>query len=214
MSDDFEYTAIPDDSQFVTESPRERLARHWGVLLTMGIITFALGAALAVWPGETVAVVALLLAFQLLVTGSAQLFLALVSRRGPARWATGAAGLAAVVIGVLLLVDPLQTLTFIGWAAGLCVVAIGAGDLLAALVSREPRHRGWQAVRGLLGVAIGLFLVANPDRSLGLLVVVTCVWLISYGFVTIVAAVLLRSEHRHESQAPAADGHQAPSAPA
>ena len=56
----------------------------------------------------------------------------------------------------------------------------------------------WQAIRGVLGVVIGVFLVANPDWSLGAIVVLTCVWLISYGFLTIVAAFALRSEQRSQ----------------
>jgi uncharacterized membrane protein HdeD (DUF308 family) len=180
----------------VTEAPKDDLSRHWGVLLTVGLVTFGLGAALTVWPGETVAVVAVLLGLQLLFSGCVQLVLALVSRRGLARWATALAGAAAGVVGALLLARPLQTLTFIGWAAGLCVVATGAVDLLAAFSSRAARHRGWQAVRGVVGVALGVWLVADPHRSLGLLVVIACVWLISYGFLTVVAALMLRSERR------------------
>ena len=216
MSDDFQYSAFPDDSQFITTSPHERLARHWGVLLAVGIVTLGLGTALAVWPGETVKVVALLLGIQLVLSGCAQLFLALAApaRPGPARWAGAVAGLAAVVIGALLLVSPLQTLTFVGWAAGLVVIAVGATDLLGALLSSTSLHRGWHAVRGTLGVAVGLFLVANPDRSLGLLVVLACVWLISYGFITIVAALLLRSERRHAHDTPATGGHAVPPATA
>jgi uncharacterized membrane protein HdeD (DUF308 family) len=219
MSDESQYTAFPDESQFVTESPDERLARHWGVLLAVGIVTFVLGAVLSLWPGETVVVLALLLALQLVITGCAQLFLAIgaPTRQGAARWATALAGALAIVTGVLLFFSPLQTLTFIGWAVGLCILTVGAADLLSALLSGAHRHRAWHVIRGILGVAAGLFLVANPDKSLGLLVIIACVWLISYGFFTIVAALLLRAEQRRKNDAPAddpADGPEAPPAPA
>jgi uncharacterized membrane protein HdeD (DUF308 family) len=207
-----EYTAFPDESQFVTESPDERLARHWGVLLAVGIVTFTLGAVLSVWPRETVVVLAVLLALQLVISGCAQLFLAIgaPSRQGAARWATALAGAVAVVVGVLLFFSPLQSLTFIGWAVGLCVLTVGAADLIGALLPGAARHRVWHVIRGILGVAAGLFLVANPDKSLGLLVVIACVWLISYGFFTIVAALLLRSEARRKHDAQAAEGPEAP----
>ena len=180
----------------VSEAPDDGLPRHWGVLLTVGLVTFGLGAALTVWPGETVAVVAVLVGLQLLLSGCVQLVLALVARHGLARWATAFAGAAAAVVGGLLLARPLQTLTFVGWALGLCVVGIGAGDLLAAFSSHAARHRGWHAARGVVAIAVGLWLVADPHRSLGLLVVLACVWLISYGFFTVVAALVLRSERR------------------
>ena len=50
-------------------------------------------------------------------------------------------------------------------------------------------------VRGVLAFAFGVLLVANPDVSLRLLALIACVWLICYGFLTVVAALLLRTEH-------------------
>jgi uncharacterized membrane protein HdeD (DUF308 family) len=214
MNDDFESAGFSGHIRLETTSPTERMAPQWGVVLTVGIVTFVLGVVLAAWPGETVKVVAFLMGVPLVITGGAQIFLALAVGAGPARWAFGLAGAFALVVGVLLLFNPLQTLTFIGWAAGLCVGAVGAADLLGALLSRTARHRGWQAVRGILGLAVGAFLLANPDRSLDLLVVIACVWLISYGSLTIMAALLLRSEHRRAHGVPAADGYQAPPTPA
>jgi uncharacterized membrane protein HdeD (DUF308 family) len=181
------------------------MARNWGVLLAVGIIAVVLGGVLALWPGQTVAVVGFLLAFQLLVTGIAQLFLAGVSAPGDGapRWAIAVAGLLTIAVGVLLLFRPLETLGFIGWAAGLCVIAIGASDLTRAVLSRGLPHRGWQAVRGAAGVVLGLALVANPHTSVGLLVFLACVWLVSYGIVSIYAAIVLRSEHRQGAPATA-----------
>jgi uncharacterized membrane protein HdeD (DUF308 family) len=183
------------------------MTRQWGVVLAGGAAAFLLGVALSVWPRETVAVVAVLVGIHLLISGGIQLVLALASRRPrPARLVAAFAGVAAVVVGLLLLFRPMQTLTFIGWAAGLCVSIMGAADLLDAVFSRSSRRRGWQAGRGVLELALGIFLVANPDLSLGLLVVIACLYLISYGFITMISAVLLRSEHRGEPDAPAADG--------
>jgi uncharacterized membrane protein HdeD (DUF308 family) len=196
MSHDFEPNTVTNGAPLVTGRPRARMAPHWGVLLAAGIVAFLLGVALAAWPGETVAVLAYLLAFQLIVAGAAQMFLAFATGERAARWAIALAGALSIVVGVLFLFNPLQTLTFIGWAAGICVVAVGAADLFVALLTPGRRHRAWQAVRGILGVAIGLFLMFNPDRSLGALVVIACVWLIAYGFITIIAALVLRSQQR------------------
>src|SRR3954452_25265590 len=56
MSDEYQYTASPDESYFVRESSDEGVARHWGVLLAVGIPPFASGGALSLWPGEKVVV--------------------------------------------------------------------------------------------------------------------------------------------------------------
>jgi uncharacterized membrane protein HdeD (DUF308 family) len=195
MSDDIGSTTTPGGTAPATDSLREALARQWKVVLATGIVTFGLGVVLAAWPGETVTVLALLLAFQLIVAGAAQMFIGFVTA-GPRRWTLVLGGVVSLAIGVLFLFNPLQTLTFIGWIIGICVVAVGVADLFGAFMTEAPRHRAWQVVRGLLGVVIGLFLVANPDWSLGAMVVIAIVWLIGYGSITIFAALALRSEEK------------------
>jgi uncharacterized membrane protein HdeD (DUF308 family) len=169
------------------------------VVLVAGLAAFLLGVVLAVWPGETVKVLAYLLAFQLIVLGVAQVFVAFGGAEGAQRWAAVLSGVISFGVGVLFLFDPLQTLTFIGWIIGICVIAVGAADLLGALMTRTARHRLWQGVRGLLGVVAGLLLVANPNWSLGAVVVIAVVWLVGYGFLTIFAAFALRAEQKRSA---------------
>ncbi len=194
--DDFEYRAAPAESQVEVESPRALLARHWGLLMAVGINALIAGLVLAAWPHETVTVVAYMLAFQLLVVGCAATFLGITpSQDRGSRLASGLAGAFTIVVGALLLLDPLQTLTFMSWFFGLAVLAVGVSDFVGAV--RAPRHRWWRLARGALGAAAGLLLVMSPDVTLRLLVLITCVWLIVYGVIGIIAAIVLRHEqHR------------------
>jgi uncharacterized membrane protein HdeD (DUF308 family) len=194
--DDFEYRAAPAESQVEVESPRALLARHWGLLMAVGINALIAGLVLAAWPHETVTVVAYMLAFQLLVVGCAATFLGITpSQDRGSRLASGLAGAFTIVVGALLLLDPLQTLTFMSWFFGLAVLAVGVSDFVGAV--RAPRHRWWRLARGALGAAAGLLLVVSPDVTLRLLVLITCVWLIVYGVISIIAAIVLRHEqHR------------------
>jgi hypothetical protein len=41
----------------------------------------------------------------------------------------------------------------------------------------------------------------SPEVSLGVLVIVVCLWLFSYGFIAVVAALVLRSEERRTTDA-------------
>jgi len=194
--DDFEYRAAPAESQVEVESPRALFARHWGLLMAVGINALIAGLVLAAWPHETVTVVAYMLAFQLLVVGCAATFLGITpSQDRGSRLASGLAGAFTIVVGALLLLDPLQTLTFMSWFFGLAVLAVGVSDFVGAV--RAPRHRWWRLARGALGAAAGLLLVVSPDVTLRLLVLITCVWLIVYGVIGIIAAIVLRHEqHR------------------
>ena len=178
------------------------LAEHWGLVLTYGVLTFAIGAVLAAWPGETLTVLAVLLAIQLILMGCVQMFLAMgsASLDRNRRWLVGIIGVLAVVIGVLCLTNPVQTLKVIGILIGIFWIVVGLGDLVGAFLPSTPGARIWDIVKGIVSIGAGIFLVANPKVSLGFLVIVTCVWLLGYGFIVIVGALRLRTEHIHAVQ--------------
>jgi uncharacterized membrane protein HdeD (DUF308 family) len=178
----------------VTTSTRD-LADVWGLVLTYGLVTLGTGLVLALWPGETLTVLTVLLAIQLIITGSVRMFLALGSAsldRG-SRWLVGGTGTLAVVVGVLCLVDPMRTLEVIGILIGVFWIVAGLGDLAAAFVSDTRRERVWDVVKGVISLGAGVFLVANPEVSLGFLVLISCIWLLGYGLIVCVEAFRLRS---------------------
>ncbi|MBV9831838.1 MAG: DUF308 domain-containing protein [Marmoricola sp.] len=184
--------------EFVTVTAEERMRERWGLVLAYGLLTFGLGVAMAVWPKETVVVVAILLALQLIITGCVRLFIAFVGGGLPglARWAVGLAGLVSLVVAVLFFVSPLQTVGFLIVLTGVLLLLVGFADLAEAMVSGRSEHRGWDVVRGVVAIAAGGFLVISPERSLHLLVVVMSAWLLCYGFITSVSAFFLRSQAR------------------
>jgi uncharacterized membrane protein HdeD (DUF308 family) len=107
--------------EFVTTRRSSILADHWGLVLTYGLFTLAIGIVLAVWPGETLTVLAVLLGIQLILMGSVRMFFALGSasldRNG--KLLVGLTGLLGLVVGVLCLMEPVQTLKAIGVLIGI-----------------------------------------------------------------------------------------------
>lgn len=189
---------VSDEATAASRSARDALARSWALVLGVGVVTFLLGVTLAVWPRETAKVLAIVLGLQLVVSGIAQIGMALSSSGEKAgRWLLAISGAVALVVGALLLFSPRQTLTFVALTVGICVMVTGAADMLDALLSGRARRRWWHVLRGALTFVFGVLLVANPDVSLALLALIACVWLICYGFLTVVAALLLRTEHEH-----------------
>ena len=89
--------------------------------------------------------------------------------------------------------EPLQTISLVVVLAGSLLVLMGFADLAELLVSTGSERRVWDIVGGALSVFAGGFLIVRPERSLELLVWVTCAWLLCYGFVTVVSALYLRS---------------------
>ncbi|MGH3306417.1 MAG: HdeD family acid-resistance protein, partial [Nocardioides sp.] len=181
-----------------------RLVDHWGLVLAYGLVTIGFGLVLALWPDETLKVLAVLIGIQFIFTGVFRLVLAVASRSldGGARAVTGLFGALAIVLGLLCLRSPLQTVLVIGMILGVWWLAAGLVDIVGALRSRGSHRRGWDLGLGVLSVLAGGFLLVNPEVSLGVLVIVVCLWLFSYGFIAVVAALVLRSEEKRTAASP------------
>jgi uncharacterized membrane protein HdeD (DUF308 family) len=196
----------PDSSDAPYGVPKSmtRLVDHWGLVLTYGLVTIGLGLVLVLWPEQTLKVLAILIGIQLVITGIFRLVMAVASKRGDGstRAIAGMFGALALVLGLLCLRSPLQTVLVIAMILGVWWLAAGVVDIIGAIRSRESHRRGWDLALGVLSVLAGGFLLLNPEVSLGVLVIVVAVWLFSYGFIAVVAGVVLRSEEKRTSAAP------------
>ena len=186
---------MTDDSTRLPTRNLDRLADHWGLVLAYGLVTLGLGIVLAVWPGETLTVVAVLIAIQLLVSGVFRIVTAIAAGGldTALRVLSGLTGALALIVGLLFLRDPLQTVLVIGLVIGAWWVAVGVIDIIGAFVSPTPGRTAWDIGGGVVSILAGGFLLVNPEVSLGVLVFVTCIWLIVLGLIAVVAAIRLRS---------------------
>jgi hypothetical protein len=173
--------------------------------LGYGALCLALGVALTVWPGETLAVVAVLVAIQLLVNGVMRVATALTSSGldGGVRALLGLAGAISLVVGLLLLRDPVQSLLLVGLLVGVWFLLSGVVDLIATVLGPAGSLRGTGLASALVSILAGAFLMANPELTLGVLVLVVCIWLFAIGGMAVVAALGLRAAGRRaEAGAP------------
>jgi uncharacterized membrane protein HdeD (DUF308 family) len=175
------------------------LANHWGIVLGYGVASTALGIVLAVWPDQTLVVVAVLVAIQLIVSGVLRLAVAVTAHGmdGGLRALMGITGALGLIVGLLCLRDPVQTLLAISVLLGIWWVLSGVVDILGALLSPVPGRRGWDAAMGGVSILAGGFLLIDPRLTLTVLVIVVCTWLIALGLLAIVAGLRLRAARRH-----------------
>jgi uncharacterized membrane protein HdeD (DUF308 family) len=171
------------------------LADHWGLVLAYGIVTLGLGVVLVVWPDATVTVFTVLLAIQLIVAGIFRIVSALSADRadGGVRALIGLSGGLSLIVGLLILRDPLQSVLVLGMILGVFWVIAGVIDILGAMVAPGPSGRGWEFFTGIVSMLAGGFLLVYTDLSLKLLVVFVAIWLIVAGALAVVAAFRLRA---------------------
>jgi hypothetical protein len=168
---------------------------HWGLVLAYGILTLGFGIALVVWPHASVTVFTVLLAIQLIIAGIFRISAALSVNRadGGVRALIGLSGGLALIVGLLILRDPLQSVLVLGMIIGVFWVIAGVIDILGALVAPSPSGRGWEIFTGVVLVLAGGFLLVYTDLSLKLLVVFVGISLIITGVLALVAAFRIRS---------------------
>jgi uncharacterized membrane protein HdeD (DUF308 family) len=186
--------------------PTGSIREAWGLVLTLGIVTASCGLVLALWPEATLRILAVVVAVQLLLTGLAGIVGAVAGGdvdRG-VRALVVLSGILSVLLGLVLLRAPQQTVAVVGLLLGLWWVLAGLVDLVTAFArDADPsRSRWWSVAVGLFTTAAGAFLVLNPEASFALLVIVVQVWLLGYGLIMIVAALSMRSASRAPHPAP------------
>ncbi len=120
--------AVVDGVVAVAAGLRHRRAEtHWVWHVVQGVVSVLAGIVAFVWPGITVLVILLLLAFWSVVGGIAEIGESLAMRRaGSSTWGWMlAAGIVSVLFGIVLFVQPGAALTTLLWLVGVWAVVFG-----------------------------------------------------------------------------------------
>lgn len=173
-----------------------RLGRHWGWALAFGLVTFAAGIAVIVWPGETLLVVAVLFGVQLIVAGLFRFVSAFAAGddiTGGSRVLMALLGVLSVIVGLWAVRHALLTLLALIVLLGIFWIVNGAIEIFTALSHRQMPDRGWSVGMGILSVIAGIIVLAYPGLTLVGLAVILGVWLLIFGVMEIFAAFRVRS---------------------
>jgi uncharacterized membrane protein HdeD (DUF308 family) len=101
-------------------------------------------------------------------------------------WIGLLAGVLAVVIGVLLILSPETTATYLFWILGIVCIAGGVVALISILFNRASW--GWKLLAGLVTIILGLALFSQPLFS-AYLVAAMALWIL--GVLLVVAGAVL-----------------------
>ncbi|HEY4025215.1 MAG TPA: DUF308 domain-containing protein [Candidatus Dormibacteraeota bacterium] len=105
-------------------------------------------------------------------------------------WLVLLEGIAALVIGILLVTDPIRTLFTLVVFVGAYLFVIGVIDLVMLFV--DQRQWGWRLFTGVLGIVAGLAVLRHPAWAT-VLVPAAVVWILAILAIVMGAVTLLRS---------------------
>jgi len=178
-------------------------SKHWGVLLTFGILTAGLGAVIIAWPGKTVAVAAVLLGIALLISG----IFSLVGSFTQPDQSTGSRVLMAMsgVLSIALAFIAFQGIT---QAVALLVIIVGIGwlvrgimELIAGIQAKGVPGRSFVIAGGVIAILAGAAVLVWPSITLTVLCWIFGLTLVLMGLLQIVASFELRSAGKRAAEA-------------
>ena len=171
------------------------IRRLWKSVLSLGILTVILGAAVLVWPGQSIVAAGILFVVYLLVSGVAQVIAAFtVNSPAASRVMLFISGALSIGLGVFALRDyndgaPVWLLAL--WI-GVGFVFQGVSETALAVSFKELPERGWYIFLGVLTVVAGAVMLVWPISSIVVLSIIAGVWLVVIGTTEMVWAVNAR----------------------
>jgi uncharacterized membrane protein HdeD (DUF308 family) len=171
--------------------------RHlWKSVLALGVLTLIVGAAVLVWPGQSIVAAGILFVVYLLASGVAQVIGAFtVNSPAASRVLLFISGALSIALGVFAFRDfddgaAVWLLTL--WIA-VGFMLQGVSETVLAISFKELPERGWYIFVGVLTMIAGVVMLAWPISSIVVLSIIAGVWLVVIGTTEIVWAVNVRS---------------------
>jgi uncharacterized membrane protein HdeD (DUF308 family) len=168
-----------------------------------GVIALAGGIVLLFWPDQTVKVVAVLLGIVFVIIGLGQILDGFSGRTAGSHWGwVLLKGLIDLAFGIVLIAWPGPTVWVIVLIFGIELIVSGIASVVVSMrIPKEYETRSRWLWRGIIGIVAGLVVLAWPDATVWVVVVVAGIYLIVVGLVLLWAGFQLG---RAEREAPAA----------
>jgi uncharacterized membrane protein HdeD (DUF308 family) len=169
----------------------ERIPRG---LAIRGVIAIVFGLAVLVWPNITLQGLTLIVGAFALVDGVASLVLAFSPMLGGARFWLVINGIAGLIVGVFVFVQPSLSELALLYVVGAYAIALGAIQFVVALTAPiEGRYRFLLFVYSAFSVVFGAIMFVRPDAGAVGLVSLISAYAIVTGITLVAAAMDFRS---------------------
>jgi uncharacterized membrane protein HdeD (DUF308 family) len=159
----------------------------WWLVGLLGLLAVAAGVLAIVYPDITLLALGLIVGVYLVFAGAAYVSLATIENQtAGGRALRFIVGFLSILAGLICLVRPGAGVLALLIALSFWFILTGVADLARALDVRE--HRVISVVLGIVSIAAGVIIVANPDIGLATLALLAGIGLIVRGTVEVVAA--------------------------
>ena len=173
------------------------LGKYWWIPLAAGVVSIVVGLVAIAYPGPTLLVVGVMIGAYMVVWG----VMAVMRGVGGAEGMTAAIRILLIVLGVItvlaglvMFVRPGESVVTLALVLGFWWTLAGVLQLIRGMVVAQAR--GWNILLGLIGVAAGILILAQPEIGLITLVWIIAIGLLLQGMVEIAAGWKLRHLHK------------------
>jgi uncharacterized membrane protein HdeD (DUF308 family) len=162
------------------------LTKSWWVLVLRGVLAILLGVLALANPGITAATLVLWIAIFLTVDGALALVTTIARwKEREDKWLHVAEGVLSIVLGFLILRAPDLTLFLVVLYVAVWSIMSGVARLAMAIqLRKEIEGEFWLGLSGVLSIAFGILVIAQPGIGLA-----TIMWML--GLFLILAGVVL-----------------------
>src|SRR3954470_9961429 len=192
MTSDVEATAT--EVYIEREPPLKQVAdlvsHLWWVPLVAGVVSIGLGLAIMAndWTVKALVIVTGLL---IMFRGIALMFNP--THAADSRGEQVAAGVAGVVVGLILVAWPQPTLLVLAFAVGVWLVVSGTFHAVTSITRRETRPHWFLGLAfGVIELLLGIWAMRRPEVTLSLIITLLGLWTVLTGVIYCIEAFELR----------------------
>ena len=165
--------------------------KKWWIIGLLGLLSIVVGVLALAYPDITLLALGLIVGVNLVIIGIVWIWIATVEGHSEGgRVLRFFVGFLAALAGLVCLVRPGAGVLALLLALSFWFIITGMADLARAIESHE--HRVIAGVLGVIGIAVGIVIVANPDIGLTTLALLAGIGFIVRGTVEVIASLYIR----------------------
>ncbi len=171
----------------VSPAMRAMLSESRGPRIAFGVVTAVAGGLILAWPGGTLVAVAVLLGIQLIIGGVFRAVTAFTfdADSVAARILFLLLGIVLVILGILCLRSPLQTIAVLVLLFGVSSIFSGALELFHGVTGGG----GWAIASGIVSILVGIVVLSYPVSSVATLIWLFGIALVVVGLTSVIGAL-------------------------